>query len=125
MTTATFDPEAILARLGHPENIDIIAREAAKSLAERGFAYVVLEPGDATSYPFVIAGPDTRIGRPNREYMVSLAASFGRSYPWGGIALQCDYCAVKWADGHEYTGVIVAEFLTRLAAHIADDKDRR
>lgn len=119
--------EEIAARL-NLTHIAEAADRAAWSLNRRGVAHVLVEPGDATRYPFIISHVsvwDVRDGEwvevEPREFTVTLAASFGCSYPWGGQRMHADYCAQKWAqDCREWTGVVVAEFLSALAERLEE-----
>ena len=102
-------------------------RQAAEFAAERllgtpemhaaNFAFVLLEPGDATRYPISVIGNvpmftgSTKLPQPG-EYIVTVHASFGRSYAWAGIPLHTDYATDKWGDGNRRTGFVVSEFLS-------------
>lgn len=115
----------------HQTERNLTAYKAAASLLahqlrDRGFGEVLLTPGDATAYPFVILpagrivqtvredgwGPDTK----RRDYLVILAASFGKGYEWSGQTMSWDYCAEKWTtDRHEWTGRVVCLLLNHLS----------
>lgn len=111
-------------------------RQAAEFAAERllgtpemhaaNFAFVVLEPLDATRYPVTVIG-DVPVftmstwSRPKNEYLVTLHASFGRSYPWAGLPVHADYAASKWAqDSHHHTGLVMAGFLEALSVALRE-----
>lgn len=100
--------------------IDRAADWAALQLGHEGVASLVLCPGDATRYPFIITSKDLPwFGEPQRDpYLVVLASSIGAGYPWGGIELHHDYCASKWGREHGWTGWVVSEFLTALSRSI-------
>jgi hypothetical protein len=100
-------------------NLDHIVNAAATAadvLAERGYAIVELTPGDATRYEIVIAK------RGGRGFIVSLASFNGRSYPWDGQPVHPSYVTGKWTNptsaGSEWTGVVLAYFLNRLAERL-------
>ena len=109
--------------------IDYAATEAARQLAETGFAHVDLTPGDLTLYPISILAPTHRRIRTSsaiegtRDYLVSLACSFGRGYPWAGPSigmLHWTYAASKWANDDPHAGYVMAMFLNALSAAIAE-----
>jgi hypothetical protein len=112
------------------------AADVVDQLAARGFAEIILQPGDATAYRFVIL-PDMRevvrvsnLGEDSAQtdpvncanFLVILAAGFGASYDWlpGQGKLSWDYCAQKWTpNGNEWTGRVVALFLNHIADQLA------
>lgn len=107
--------------------IDDTARDAAERLRLDGLAVMGFSPGDATFYPITVRD-STRWprshsragGSDGARYTVSVDASFGGSYPWLGCSMDWSYCAQKWTrNGHIWTGMIVAEFLTALSRALA------
>lgn len=107
----------IVAHLDRP-TIEAAATAAAAQLRSSPAACVGFGPGDATYYRFVVVHPERALGSPG-EYLVCLATGFGRSYPWNPKwPIYPDYAATKWADGHEWTGVVVAEFLNALSERL-------
>lgn len=120
----------------HPTERDLSAYVAAatvlaRQIDERGYGEIVLQPGDATAYPFIILPKHRLVSvvsngelehlKTRRDYLVILAASFGRGYEWGGQSMHWDYCAAKWTtDGHEWTGRVVCLLLNHLSPLLAE-----
>ena len=113
------------------EHIEAAARFAADSLASQRVAVVRLAPGDMTEYRFVIVAPGVEwaYGEPRygRYYWVTLCADFGCGYEWGGHAVDGGYAASKWTNAgsskgtREWTGAVVARFLSAVAQCFAED----
>jgi hypothetical protein len=129
MPTLNEDHDRIVARL-NLNHIDNAARHAAVDLDIRGAARVELTPGDGTVYRIGIFGKDAplfrdgELVRGTRDHWVMLMLGRGTAYEWSGDHdLHWSYVADKWADGEMYTGVVLAEFLNRLAALLAPDVD--
>ena len=126
MSTDTTDDDAVatIRRSLDLEHIQKGAAWAAYRLHMHGVAAVDLTPGDATCYQFVLthvqrwAADDVR---PARDYLVVLANDFGRAHGWAGHGgIVPSYAAAKWTTDphHVWTGVVVAEFLNAVAAHM-------
>lgn len=107
------------------------ARELATQIHRRGVGEIILAPGDATVYPFIVLAkgrevPEIRGEKTiepvrRRDYLVILAATFGGTYEWGGQSMHWDYCAAKWTkDGHEWTGRVVCALLNALSPLLAE-----
>ena len=117
--------------------IEHAAHRVALALIEQDTVSFDLVPGDATLYPLIIRKPGPVATNPgprndgtlhHDEYLVVLGASFGGSYPWAGQQMHWDYCAQKWTpNGHEWTGRVMAAFLTALAGQpgVTDRVGRR
>lgn len=130
--------------------IEAAAEYAGNMLALSGFTEVVVEPNDGTRYRFVVLAPSAwacngfswersdgaaapdGMGEPHvvgypverKEYLVSLATTFGKTYPWSGQPMDGSYCQGNWSnegvrgDGNRWTGEVVARFLTALSRHV-------
>lgn len=116
------------------DQIDTAAAYMAGALRRYKRGVVRLEPGDATVYEISISraedvwtkdgvGPDYRDG----HLVVTLRCPEGKTYPWHGEPLTWDYCAVKWVRdgvGHQWTGMLVSEFLSAVyEANVAKDRE--
>lgn len=117
------------------EHIETAARWVAHALEGRGSAKVRLAPGDATEYPIAIVGPGTFWAygkeREGRTYWVTLMASWGCSYEWAGAPVDPGYAAQKWTNPRaggaiaEWTGIVMAKFLTALSQALRPDDEHR
>lgn len=99
------------------DEIQSAAVEMADRLREGGGWHIQLTPGDATAYQIAVVrrmiwrGSFTQDG-----WMV--ANQFAGLYPWMGQPVHEDYAVEKWGAGNQWTGVVMAEFLTRLSAEL-------
>jgi hypothetical protein len=105
---------------------------AADELVKHGYAYVDLQPGDATSYKISIIRPRTHrmwngvitYGEPMSD-QCHIATSFGPLYPWTPF-LENDpgYVQSKWVSNEgptgEHTAHVIARFLNVLAEKLKE-----
>lgn len=102
------------------------ANWAAAMLAEYGYAYVILEPGDATNYRIMIIAPGTEwhgsdVVDQHRYYHVALSMGMGFGYDWAGHQLDPSYVASKWVvESRPGAGYHAACVLTRFLNALAD-----
>lgn len=105
--------------------IDMAAAIAKLHLKINGVARVVLEPGDATAYQFLVVnpGPMWQAGtiQATYDYWVALMNPFGGAYPWAGeFPMHREYTAQKWVRPDQngqpnmHTAEVVARFLNAL-----------
>jgi hypothetical protein len=111
-------------RLAQSE-FDGAANWAHAQLDKYGHAFVDLQPGDATTYKIVVVRPTSKVEYPNPtidwDANMWVGTSFGPLYPWRGNTIHWDYAASKWtSDNHEWTGRVIARFLTTLAQRLGD-----
>lgn len=119
--TITYDEIRTRINVDH---ITMAAAWAAEEVAEHGVAHVKLTPGDGTLYPIIVVKARVwncdqygHVDEP-REYTVTLAASFGATYQWGGQPLHEDYVGEKWtSDGNKWTATVVAAFLNAFSEY--------
>jgi hypothetical protein len=107
---------------------DNYAAVAADELREHGYAYVDLQPGDATTYKVSIIRPRThrlinggviRYGDPGGEYHI--ATSFGPLYPWTPTNFNDPgYVQSKWVSSSSPTGEHTAHVLARFLNALSD-----
>lgn len=110
------------------DHIAEMALHAGTDLQSGPCAYVVLTPNDGTRYDVVITrrqfwllNRDGEIVRERlRGFLVTLT-NLGGSYIWEGIQLRPDYVADKWCNGHEWTGIVLCEFLNVLVGNLPED----
>ncbi len=102
------------------------AMVAAAELAERGYCYVDLQPGDATTYKISIIRPFSfrlrnggvaHMGGPSYQY--HMATSFGPLYQWSPSDInEPSYVHSKWVSERsptgEHTAHVIARFLDEL-----------
>lgn len=126
MTMTTTD---IRARL-NLDHIELLAGAAASKINGDGWAAVSLTPGDMTMYRIIITPNEAMREEPEGEatwdvvrrgWIVTLVNCAGRAYEWGGDdGMDPSYVSNAWTtDGSTWTGVVLAEFLNRLAAQLA------
>jgi hypothetical protein len=123
---STTKEDVIRAHL-NVETITRVAQWAARMLNADGLAIVDLAPGDMTLYKIHVISPGqpklTEFGAVahTNDYSVTLATSFGATYPWRGHRMEAGYVTDKWVnDDRLWTGVVLTEFLNALAEALGD-----
>lgn len=115
--------EEIVGRLNLDE-IQSAAQDMVDGIAAHGGWYLALSPGDGTQYHVSVVAKRLRVrdGWQHDGYMV--ANQFSGLYPWAGQSLHPDYTTDKWGAGNKWTGVVMSELLSRVAALIATTVER-
>lgn len=122
------DVDSIRGRLDL-DHIALLAGAVASKIAGDGWAAVELCPGDMTRYHVIVTPNEAMREEPEgdatwdvigRGWIVTLANCSGRSWQWDGSGgLHPSYVTNAWTtDGHLWTGVVLAEFLNRLAEQL-------
>lgn len=95
------------------------AEFAARDLADKGSAWVDLQPGDATTYKIAI------IVTNSMRFWVG--TSFGPLYEWRPDShYDCGYVADKWTEPrHEWTARVICRFLNTLSDKMKEASDGR